>query len=158
MIVLTLPYPVSANRYWATRVIKSKATGQWLSMTYVTPEAEAYKQRVAWIAGEAGVKRPLAGRVWVDLRLFPERPQDWARRAQRDPVSWDDRVRCVDLDNARKVAYDAMKHVVFGDDSLVFKESGERMEPDQHGARLVVTIRQIKRAIPQLALLSEDVP
>ena len=38
-ISLTLPYPISANRYWASRVIRSKKTGKWLSMTYVTPEA-----------------------------------------------------------------------------------------------------------------------
>lgn len=139
-VVLTLPYPLSANRYWASRV--AKINGVLMPLTYVTADAKAYKQEVAWLAKAAGVRKPMQGRVSVDVRLYPLRPADWAKRAAKDPLCWDDTVRCIDLDNARKVLYDALKGVAFEDDKWVRKDSAERMEPDGE-ARVVVTVRRL---------------
>lgn len=150
-VVLTLPYPLSANRYWASRV--AKINGVLMPLTYVTSEAKAYKQEVAWLAKCAGVRKPMLGRVAVDVRLYPMRPADWAKRAAKDPLTWDDTVRCIDLDNARKVLYDALKGVVFEDDKWVREDSAKRMEPDGD-ARVVVTVRRIAPAtLPQASLL-----
>lgn len=146
MITLTLPYPISANRYWATCAVRGRA------ITYVTAEAKAYKSEVALVAKSAGVRAPIQGRVAIGIKLYPKRPQDWERRARNNPTGWDDDVRCIDLDNARKVLYDAFKGVVIVDDKWVRKESGERMEPDGE-ARLVVTIERIVTASPQVELL-----
>lgn len=122
-------------------------------MTYVSAEAKAYKQEVGWLAKQAGVRSPMPGRVEIDIKLFPRRPQDWAKRAQKNPGRWDDDVQCIDLDNARKVLYDALKGIVFDDDRWVFRDSGQRMEPDGE-ARVVVTVRQIEADVsPQGALL-----
>lgn len=149
-ITLTLPYPISANVYWRSFT----PPGRNRSVVIVSEEAKAYKQEVGWLARAAGIRSPLAGRVSVDIRLYPERPQDWAKRAQKDPFGWDDDVRCIDLDNARKVLLDALKMVAFDDDKWVWKDSGERMEPDEHGARVVVTITKIERPqSPQGSLL-----
>lgn len=150
-VVLTLPYPLSANRYWASRV--AKINGVLMPLTYVTADAKAYKQEVAWLAKAAGVRKPMLGRVAVDVRLYPMRPADWAKRAAKDPLGWDDTVRCIDLDNARKVLYDALKGVVFEDDKWVRQDSAARMEPDGE-ARVVVTVRRIAPApSPQASLL-----
>ena len=150
-VVLTLPYPLSANRYWASRV--AKINGVLMPLTYVTADAKAYKQEVAWLAKAAGVRKPMLGRVGVDIQLYPMRPADWAKRAAKDPAGWDDTVRCIDLDNARKVLYDALKGVVFEDDKWVRQDSAERMEPDGE-ARVVVTVRRISPAtLPQASLL-----
>lgn len=46
MITLTLPYPVSANRYWQTRVIKPKGGKFYQAMTYVSTEAKEFKALV----------------------------------------------------------------------------------------------------------------
>lgn len=135
-ISLILPYPVSANRYWRTRVIRGVA------MTYVSAEAKSYKSQVAWAAKAAGVRNPIDGRVEVLFRLFPKRPQDWVKRAQKDPQQWDDSVACIDVDNAQKVLLDALKGVVFGDDKFVRKITGERLEPDGE-ARIEVIVRKI---------------
>lgn len=152
-IVLTLPYPISANRYWSTRVIKPKTGGPAMAMTYVSAEAKAYKEQVAWIVRQAGIREPLLGRVAVDIQLYPQRPQDWARRFKANPLTWDDDVRCMDLDNARKVLYDALKGSAFTDDDRVFRDSGRRMEPDG-AARVVVTITPLAKAVhPQAELL-----
>jgi crossover junction endodeoxyribonuclease RusA len=150
-VVLTLPYPLSANRYWASRV--AKINGVLMPLTYVTADAKAYKQEVAWLAKAAGVRKPMLGRVGVDIQLYPMRPADWAKRAAKDPAGWDDTVRCIDLDNARKVLYDALKGVVFEDDKWVRQDSAARMEPDGE-ARVVVTVRRIAPAtLPQASLL-----
>lgn len=141
-IILTLPWPVSANRYWRSRVVNG------VSMTYVSSEAKAYKAEVAWLAKQAGISKPLLGRVSIDIALYPKRPQDWARRAKANPTSWDDTVSCLDLDNARKVLYDALTGVAFEDDRWVFADSGRRMVPDGD-ARVVVTIRPLAPAVPQ---------
>ena len=152
MITLTLPYPISANRYWATRVVTPKG-GRPMAMTYVTPEAKAYKEQVGWLAKQAGIRQPLPGRVSVHIRLYPHRPLDYAKRMRADPLYWADTVQRLDLDNARKVVNDALKEIVFGDDKCIWRDSGEVMEPDGRPACLVVTIEAIRIEQPQGSLL-----
>lgn len=166
MIYLTLPYPISANRYWATRVIPARkgkpassskpATKDMpaQAITYVTADAEAYRSNVQRIARAAGLAQPLTCRVELWLRLYPARPQDWARRQRRDPVTWDDDVRCIDLGNAEKVLSDALQGIVFDDDRRIWRQHKERMEPDARGARVELAIRAMPaRVVPQADLL-----
>ena len=135
-ITVTLPPPVSANIYWRTRVVKG------IAMTYVSTEAKAFKSEVGWRLKAAGVKSPFPGRVAVSLKLYPHRPLDWAKRAQKLGIDWDDSVRSIDLDDAIKVTLDAMKGIAFNDDVWVRQIEAERMEPDGE-ARVVVTVRRI---------------
>lgn len=152
-ITLVLPYPVSANRYWATRVVKSRHTGRPMAITYVTPEAETYRNQVAEIARAQGIAAPFSWRVRSFLQLYPHRPQDWARRARRDPVGWDDDVQCMDLGNCEKVLSDALQGIVFTDDRWVWHMTKDRMEPDADGARVVLRVEPIARPqAPQAAL------
>lgn len=155
MIFLTLPYPVSSNVYWASRVVKQKGEPD-RAMTYVTPEAKAYKAEVAKIASAAGLAAPMACRVEMWIRLYPARPQDWARRARSDPANWDDDVRCIDLGNAEKVLADALQGIVYTDDKWIWHEDKRRMEPDAKGARVEIAIRAMpRRAVPQVELLEQ---
>lgn len=150
MIELTLPYPLSANRYWVAITIPKR------TMMAPSKEAKAYKAEVAYLARKAGVLRPIIGRVAVEIQLYPQRPQDWARRARKDPQCWDDDVRCLDLDNANKVLFDALKGVAIEDDKWVRRIVSQRMEPDEHGARVVIRITALAAApAPQLDLLGE---
>lgn len=149
MIELVLPYPPSANRYWRSFVPR----GHTRPVVVPSQEAKEYKARVAGIAQLAGITQPLIGRVEVDIRLYPHRPQDWAKRARRDPICWDDDVQCLDLDNCRKVLYDSLKGVVIDDDRWIWRDSAQRMEPDGDG-RVVVRIQRIVlAATPQASLL-----
>lgn len=152
MITLTLPYPISSNRYWASRVIKAKATGKWMAMTYVTPEAKAYREAVALIAASAGIRAPLQGRVELHLQLYPNRPQDFKTRMRKLGAHWDDTVQCIDLGNAEKVLSDALQGIVIGDDKTFRRIVLERMEPDGEG-RAVVTIKTMPAPQPQASLL-----
>ncbi len=122
-------------------------------MTYVTSEAQAYKEKVGWLMRAAGVRKPLQGRVAVDIKLYPHRPLDWARRAKADPLYWADTVQRLDLDNCRKVVNDALKDIVFGDDKCIWRDSGEVMEPDGREACLVVTITPLVKEAVQADLL-----
>lgn len=146
MITLTLPYPISANVYWRSFVAGKRV------MTAPSWEATLYKRDVANLARVAGIRKPITGRVHVDIKLYPHRPQDWVKRAEKNPLNWDDDVMCIDLDNARKCLYDAMKNIVFEDDKWVWSDSAQRMEPDGGEKRVVVTVSQIVRAIVQPAL------
>lgn len=143
---LTLPYPISANRYWNSFPLGKRI------MTAPSAEAKSYKRHVEQIARAMGIREPIRGRVRIDLKLYPERPQDWQRRQRKDGPDWDDTVRCLDLDNARKVVYDSLKGVVIEDDKWVRKDTGERMEPDELGARLVITVTALQVEQPQTAL------
>lgn len=153
MITLILPYPISANRYWAHRIVRPKG-GKPMALTYITPEAKSYKQQVAWHCKAAGILEPIAGRVHIDIKLYPKRPLDWAKRAAKNPEGWDDDVMCLDLDNVNKVLLDSLKDVAIQDDKWVRKITAERMEPDGE-ARLVVTIRQLKLPAAQNQLFEE---
>lgn len=147
MITLVLPYPISANRYWRTYMPK----GFKAPVTTLSQEAKQYKKQAGWIAKEAGVREPISDTVELTVTLYPQRPQDWAKRASRNPDSWDDDVRCIDLDNALKVAIDALKGVVYVDDKQVRRIVAERAEPEGE-AKLVVTILPICKARVQPSL------
>lgn len=151
-ITLTLPYPISANRYWATRTVKVKATGKMMAMTYVTPEAKAFKDQVQQLARAAGVTRPITGRVQLDIKLYPHRPLDWQKRQRQAGAAWDDSVQCIDLGNAEKVLSDALKDVVMDDDKWIRRIVSERMEPDGE-ARVVVTVSAMQVEQPQAELI-----
>jgi crossover junction endodeoxyribonuclease RusA len=152
VIVLTLPYPISANRYWAHRVVTPKR-GKPMALTYVTPEARAYRESCAWAASRV-IRKPLGGRIQLEAQLYPNRPLDWERRMRKLGVTWDDSVQCIDLGNAEKVMSDALQGIVFADDCMYRRIVLDRMEPDDKGARLVVTITQLALpASPQASLL-----
>ena len=144
---LVLPPPISANLYWRSFVPK----GGRRAIVVVSDEAKAYRRDVHKLALTAGV-RPIAGRVALTVRMYPARPLDWAKRSRKDPDSWADSVRSIDLDNCLKVLLDALKNIAFADDAWVRRIDAERMEPDEHGARVVVTISPIVREAiaPQL--------
>jgi len=148
---LTLPYPISANRYWATRVIPKKPKP--LAITYVTEDAKAYKRTVGTLAKAAGISVPTTGRVALHVQLFPHRPQDWAKRARKDPHTWDDTVQCIDLGNCEKVLSDALNGIAWVDDKQIRRIVQDRMEPDEKGARLEVTIEFLA---PAPSLFAED--
>ncbi|WP_422096876.1 RusA family crossover junction endodeoxyribonuclease [Variovorax sp.] len=151
MIRLTLPYPISANRYWATRCIFVK--DKWMPSTYVTSDAKEFKEQVGWLCRAAGIRAPLAGRVAIAVQLYPHRPQDFKTRQRKLGATWDDTVQCLDIDNANKVLLDALKGVAIEDDKWVRRLQSERMEPDEHGARVVLTIEPIAAPAVQGDLL-----
>jgi crossover junction endodeoxyribonuclease RusA len=100
----------------------------------------------------AGIRKPLAGRMEIAYRLYPGRPLDWRARMRKDPL-WADGVRCIDLGNANKVLEDALNGTVIEDDRWTWRLTGEKMEPDADGARLVVWVRPIVAKQPeQLAI------
>ncbi|CUJ98178.1 MULTISPECIES: RusA family crossover junction endodeoxyribonuclease [Achromobacter] len=150
-VLLTLPYPISANRYWASRTVTPRGKPAFTS-TYVTPEAKAYKAQVQKLALVAGVRKPIAGRVRVEFTLYPNRPQDWQKRMRKEGAAWDDTVQCLDLDNAQKVVLDSLKDVVFQDDAWVREISARRAEPDEFGARLVAVVTPLAVEQPQTDL------
>lgn len=135
MIVLTLPYPVSANVYWKTAARFGRA------MTYVSAEAKKYRGEVAQLVALRGIRQPIVGRVELAIQLYPNQPKDWARRERKLGQTWDDSVMCLDLDNANKVLLDSIKGLVIEDDRWVRKITSERMVPDEKGARVVLFVR-----------------
>ena len=154
MIVLTLPPPISANAYWGTRIVKPRGKPA-MAMVYVTHEARGYKAEVAKICAARGIVKPLVGRIAMAIRLFPHRPLDWQKRQRMHGSAWDDTVRSIDLDNANKVLLDALKGIAFEDDRWVRRLQSERMEPDDHGARVIVAIEQLVLPVVQASLLEE---
>lgn len=143
---LSLPYPISSNRYWRPVPIGKHIT------IVPTKEAKAYKAEVAVLAKAAGVREVIGGRVEIGVQLYPHRPMDWQKRQRLHGQAWDDTVQCIDLDNANKVLLDALKGVAIEDDKWVRRLTAERMEPDGE-ARVVVTITALVVDDPQGALL-----
>lgn len=150
-VTITLPYPVSANVYWRTRVVHPRG-GKAIAMTYISPEAKAFKEEVGWLAKAAGVTSPIKGRVELNLKLYPRRPQDYAKRQRDQGAIWDNSVQCLDLDNCQKVVIDSLKDIVFEDDKFIWRIHAERMEPDGE-ARVIVTITEILTEQLQQSLL-----
>ena len=155
MIELTLPYPISNNRYKAPRIVPASRGKPAFIHWYLTKEAQAYKAEVKAIAQRAGV-RPILGPVEYEFELYPHLPQDWKKRAKLDPVWWDMTVQCLDLDNARKVLLDALNGIAWTDDSRIRKDPGEIMVPDGGQERCVIRIKPYERKSPQQAMFDAD--
>lgn len=130
VFTVRLPYPISANRYFRDRVIPAKGTRAAIVQRYVTKEARQYQSDIGWLLKQAGVREPFAGRVRLDVQLWPHCPLDWRKRMKADPLWWADTVERIDLDNANKVLIDALKGIAIVDDRQVWKLTGEIMEPD----------------------------
>lgn len=95
---LTLPYPVSANRYWRNvsgRMVRSA-------------QATAYKEAVGYLCNLAGIE-PLEGDVRLALDLY--RPR-----------------RSGDLDNFLKVLGDALQGHAYVDDKQVVEIHARRFD------------------------------
>ncbi len=148
-VTLTLPYPISANRYWRPVPIGKHIT------IVPTKEAKQYRANVESLCRTQGVVAPITGRVHIDVKLFPNRPQDWQKRMRLYGATWDDSVMCIDIDNANKVLLDSLGTVAIEDDKWVRKLTSERMEPDGLGARVVVTITALAVQQPQAAMFEE---
>ena len=148
MIRLTLPYPLSVNRYWMPVKMKTHLA------ILPTKEGKAYRAEAAARCAAHGIRKPITGRVQIDLQLYPNRPQDWKTRQRKLGEAWHDTVMCIDLDNANKVVLDSLKGILIEDDKWVHRIVAERMEPDGE-ARVVVTITAMPVAQPQADLLGE---
>ena len=153
MIELTLPYPISANKYWRTRVIAARGAQPAIVQTYVSPEARAYREQCGWLLKAAGIREPIKGRIDVRVKLYPHRPLDYKTRMRKLGAEWDTTVMCMDLTNAEKVLLDALNVLAFEDDKLVWHYEADRMEPDDKGARVEISIAPIRVQQPQEALL-----
>lgn len=145
-IILVLPYPISANRYWRPVKLAKHIT------IVPTKEAKEYKATVQAAVRAAGVTKPIEGRYQLDIRLYPNRPLDWQKRQRKLGAAWDDSVMCIDLGNAEKVLSDALNGCAIVDDKLARRIVSERMEPDEHGARVVVRVMALHIEQPQLEL------
>lgn len=145
-ITLVLSSPVSANRHWRPTIVGKRV------MFTPTKESKAYKKEVAAVCLAAGIRKPITGRVLVEVFLFPHRPQDWQKRMRDMGANWDDSVRSIDLDNANKVILDSLKGIAIEDDKWVRELVAIRMEPDEHGARAVVRITALSVDTPQLPI------
>lgn len=151
-VMLVLPYPISGNHYKVPRIVAEKGKPPFI-MFYLTKEALDFKSTVQRRALEQGLARPLVGRIEVHVDLYPARPLDWEKRAAKNPMNWDDDVRCLDLmDNCSKVLMDALQGVAFENDRQIWRGQLERKEPDAHGARAVVRLSGIKRVDPRGSL------
>lgn len=145
-IILVLPYPISSNRYWRPVKLAKHIT------IVPTKEAKQYKADVQAAVRAAGVRQPIKGRIQLDIRLYPHRPLDWKKRQRQLGAAWEDSVQCIDLGNAEKVLSDALNGCAIVDDKWIRRIVSERMEPDEHGARVVVRVMALEVAQPQLVL------
>ena len=156
-ITVTLPPAVSANRYWSSRIVTPKGGKPFVS-TYVSSEAKAYKESVAWLMKAAGVHKPFPGRVAAHIAVYPHRPLDYHKRMRDDPLYWADTVQRLDLGNNRKTIEDALNGIAYTDDKCIWMDGGEVMEPDGREACVVLTLWPLVLTSPQATLMQPDKP
>ena len=121
---LILPYPPSANRYW--RIFRNRVVP--------SSDATAYKRQVRALALSIGISDPTTAPVSLALILRPLRPLDGDRRERMCGADWHLKLRCIDLDNALKVALDALQGVAYANDRQVRSIYIERGIPVIGGA------------------------
>ena len=119
-IVLVLPEPISANRYWRTHG----------NVTYKTREAKAYCELVAALAHEHLVNGGPA---------FPDGDVTVV-------LVWHRSRKAGDLDNRSKVLYDALQGTVYADDKQIAQDWRRRC--DEHPTLQPGTVRVEISALP----------
>lgn len=95
---LTLPIPISANRYWRN----------YRGRTVISAEAVAYKNEVGWLAKAAGAQLMTGD---LSLTMIVYRP---AKRG--------------DLDNYTKILADSLQGIVYSNDSQIVRILAERRD------------------------------
>src|SRR5690606_25703291 len=71
-MILVLPYPVSANRYWQSYVPK----GWTRAIVHPSTEAKRYKAEIGWLAKQAGFRRPVKVPIRLHFTLCPKARKD----------------------------------------------------------------------------------
>ena len=125
MIRLVLPWPVSINAYWKSRVIKIK--GAAMSSTYVSAAGVRFQKNVLGaVIEQLGQHSPLHGRLCVTMRFY----QPTARKC--------------DISNYVKTTEDALtKARVWVDDEQIDEEHLYRGPIDRVKPRVEIQILQI---------------
>ncbi|WP_256345072.1 RusA family crossover junction endodeoxyribonuclease [Neisseria gonorrhoeae] len=121
VIRLILPYPVSANRYWRI----------WRNRAVRSAEAAAYRETVRRIAQGAGAM-PSEGAVAVYVRLIPKANKDGGANKT-----------VIDLDNALKVALDALQGVAYHNDRQVRRIAADYADEPVAGGGLAVEVGEL---------------
>jgi crossover junction endodeoxyribonuclease rusA family protein len=122
MVVLSLPYPISNNRYWR----------KFRNRQIVSKEAVAYKARVAAIAAENGIK-PTDKTVSLTVQLIPKANKDGSASKV-----------CLDLDNCLKVCLDALQGAAYENDNQVEEIHAKRLKTPIAGGGLVVKVEELE--------------
>lgn len=110
MQTLTLPVPPSSNRWWR----------KFRNRMVLSPEARAYKENVAKLAGRYLIEQ---GEISVSI--------DWYRQR-----------RSGDLDKRQNILLDALQGVLFANDSQVVELHARRFD-DPKNPRIVVTVERV---------------
>lgn len=101
-MIVTLGYPVSANKYW--RMVRTPSR----TLMLVSKDALAYKADVSARFKSAGLRAPILGAVEIWVELHPRENADGsASRA------------VIDLDNGLKVTLDALQGNAYHRDNQV---------------------------------------
>jgi crossover junction endodeoxyribonuclease RusA len=95
-VKLTLPIPISANRYWRN----------FRGRMVISAEAKAYKAEVGWLARAAGAQL-MDGDLSLTMIVY--------RPAKRG-----------DLDNYTKILADSLQGIVYSNDSQIVRLVAER--------------------------------
>ncbi|WP_432785038.1 Crossover junction endodeoxyribonuclease RusA [Oligella sp. MSHR50489EDL] len=117
---LNLPYPVSANRYWRTAVVNGRVR------TYRSKDANDYRKVVAWIAKENGLKAHDG-----DFKIALELHQRLTKAKTASRV-------CLDIDNAIKVALDALQGFLYKNDNQVIEIHAKYGKPKDRGGLTII--------------------
>lgn len=100
MVIITLPFPNSANTHWR----------HGRGVTYLSAQGRAFREAVKTAANLYGVKAP-EGRLIVAVELYPPNK------------------RLIDIDNRIKPLLDSLTHAgIIQDDSLIDKLIVERKQ------------------------------
>ena len=126
MIRLVLPWPISINAYWKSRILE-RCSAPPIVSTYVTAAGVKFqKQVIAAVIEQLGQHSPLHGRLNVSMRFY----QPTARKC--------------DISNYVKTTEDALtKAGVWIDDEQIDEEHIYRMPIDRVNPRAEVDIREI---------------
>jgi len=118
-----LPYPPSANRYWKHAAVFSKTAGKYIAVTYLSEEAETYKELIRLFCNKHNIKPFLND---VVLTAYVYRPQ-----------------LSGDLGNRLKVIEDSLEGIIYLNDSQIAESHHFRRE-DKHRPRVEIFLEEIK--------------
>jgi crossover junction endodeoxyribonuclease RusA len=116
MHTLTLPKPISANRYWRHN----------RGIAMLSDAARDYKREVAIVAQQQGIHHPMQGEISVHLAYHPNKP-----KRVKGPV------RRIDLDNSIKVTIDSLNGIAWLDDAQIVEIHARVAEPIEGGSMVV---------------------
>jgi Holliday junction resolvase RusA-like endonuclease len=129
-----------------TFVIPDKAEGKDRARStrtghhYTTNKTRSYEDKVGWLAKQAWAGEPSLKPMEIRIQVYVEPPKSWSKKRRAKAIFFDTPyLSKPDNDNIEKAIWDAMRGIVYKDDSQIYNNSCRKFYEAKSETYVIIT-------------------